>query len=154
MMATPTRGIFPLVPVRVTSLLLLLTSFTVLLSSLSSTFVTALSLDRLPRYKLQDLAAALDISENDEKKGAMKRAETNVGYLGVFFLGADPYVYFYLSDGNNPVSFKPLNKRSPIVRPTKGTGGVRDPTIIPGGGKEAGNKWYIIGTDLHIGKVS
>ena len=75
------------------------------------------------------------------------------GYLGVFFLGGDPYVYFYLSNGNDPLSFKALNKGSPILKPTKGTGGVRDPTIIPGGGAEAGKKWYIIGTDLHIGKV-
>ena len=82
------------------------------------------------------------------------RADPNLaGYLGVFFLGADPYVYFYLSNGNDPLSFKALNKGSPIIKPTKGTGGVRDPTIIPGGGSEAGKKWYIIGTDLNIGKV-
>ncbi len=83
-----------------------------------------------------------------------RRADPNLaGYLGVFFLGADPYVYFYLSNGNDPLSFKALNKGSPIIKPTKGTGGVRDPTIIPGGGSETGKKWYIIGTDLNIGKV-
>jgi hypothetical protein len=83
-----------------------------------------------------------------------RRADPNLaGYLGVFFLGADPFVYFHLSNGNDPLSFKALNKGSPIIKPTKGTGGVRDPTIIPGGGNEAGKKWYIIGTDLNIGKV-
>ncbi|KAK4127253.1 glycoside hydrolase family 43 protein [Parathielavia appendiculata] len=83
------------------------------------------------------------------------RADPNLaGYLGVFFLGADPFVYFYLSNGNDPLSFKALNRGSPIIRPTKGTGGVRDPTVIPGGGSEAGTKWYIIGTDLDIGKTS
>ena len=83
-----------------------------------------------------------------------RRADPNLaGYLGVFFLGADPYVYFYLSNGNDALSFKALNKGTPIMKPTKGTGGVRDPTIIPGGGSEAGRKWYIIGTDLNIGKV-
>lgn len=83
-----------------------------------------------------------------------RRVDPNLsGYLGVFFLGADPYVYFYLSNGNDALSFKALNKGAPIMRPTKGTGGVRDPTIISGGGSEAGRKWYIIGTDLHIGKV-
>jgi len=82
------------------------------------------------------------------------RTDTNLfGYLGAFFLGNDPYVYFYLSDGNNPVSLKPLNKGSPVMKPTKGTGGVRDPAIVQGGGGEAGKKWYIVGTDLHIGKV-
>ncbi|KAL2257526.1 hypothetical protein VTK26DRAFT_9520 [Humicola hyalothermophila] len=85
----------------------------------------------------------------------VRRADPSLaGYLGVFFLGADPYVYFYLSDSNNPVSFRPLNRGSPILRPTRGTGGVRDPTIVPGGGEEAGKKWYIIGTDLHIGKTN
>jgi hypothetical protein len=82
------------------------------------------------------------------------RADTSlVGYLGAFFLGADPYVYFYLSNGNNAVSFKALNKGQPVIKPTKGTGGVRDPAIVQGGGSEAGKKWYIVGTDLDIGKV-
>jgi hypothetical protein len=83
-----------------------------------------------------------------------RRADPSLaGYLGVFFLGADPYMYFYLSNGNDPLSFKALNRGTPIVRPTKGTGGVRDPTIVPGGGSETGKRWYIIGTDLDIGKV-
>jgi hypothetical protein len=84
-----------------------------------------------------------------------RRADLNLtGYLGAFFLGADPYVYFYLSNGNSPTSFKALNRGSPVMRPTKGTGGVRDPSLIEGGGPEAGKKWYIIGTDLNIGRVS
>lgn len=84
----------------------------------------------------------------------VERADPSlVGYLGAFFLGADPYVYFYLSNGNNPTSFKALNRGSPVMRPTKGTGGVRDPYLVQGGGVEAGQKWYIIGTDLNIGKA-
>lgn len=75
------------------------------------------------------------------------------GYLGAFFLGADPYVYLYLSNGNNPTSFRALNSGSPVIRPTKGTGGVRDPAIVVGGGAEKGKKWYIVGTDLDIAKV-
>ncbi|AEO58919.1 glycoside hydrolase family 43 protein [Thermothelomyces thermophilus ATCC 42464] len=96
---------------------------------------------------------AVDVAGHSSQVAA--RADPNLaGYLGVFFLGADPYVYFYLSNGNNPVSFRALNGGSPIIKPTKGTGGVRDPTIIPGGGSEAGKKWYIIGTDLDIGKTT
>ncbi|KAF3068286.1 hypothetical protein GL218_08285 [Daldinia childiae] len=84
-----------------------------------------------------------------------RRADAGlVGYLGAIFLGADPYVYFYLSNGNDPLSFKALNSGQPILRPTKGTGGVRDPYLVQGGGAEAGRKWYIIGTDLNIGKTS
>ncbi|KAF4784900.1 hypothetical protein HER10_EVM0000292 [Colletotrichum scovillei] len=76
------------------------------------------------------------------------------GYLGAFFLGADPYVYLYLSNGNNPTSFRALNSGSPVIRPTKGTGGVRDPAIVVGGGAEKGKKWYIVGTDLDIAKTT
>lgn len=98
------------------------------------------------------LGLAIDVAGYSNQ--VAQRADPSLaGYLGVFFLGADPYVYFYLSNGNDPLSLKALNRGSPIIRPTKGTGGVRDPTIIPGGGDEAGKKWYIIGTDLNIGKV-
>ena len=47
-----------------------------------------------------------------------------------------------------------MNKGQPVIIPTKGTQGVRDPAIISGGAAEAGKKWYIIGTDLDIGKTT
>lgn len=98
--------------------------------------------------------SATTIGTRDVGISCVKRADPNLtGYLGAFFLGADPYVYFYLSNGNNAISFKALNKGSPVIKPTKGTGGVRDPAIVQGGGAEAGKKWYIVGTDLDIGKV-
>lgn len=85
----------------------------------------------------------------------VRRADAPLtGYLGAFFLGADPYVYFSLSNGNNPISLKTLNKGSPVIKPTKGTKGVRDPAIVQGGGAEAGKKWYIVGTDLNIGSTT
>lgn len=84
-----------------------------------------------------------------------RRAEPSLtGYLGAFFLGDDPDVYFYLSQGNDAISFSALNGGKPILVPTVGTGGVRDPAIVTGGGSEAGKKWYIVGTDLDISKVS
>lgn len=76
------------------------------------------------------------------------------GYLGVFFLGDKPSVYFYLSNGNNAIAMKSLNGGQPVINPTKGTQGVRDPSIIAGGAEEAGKKWYIIGTDLNIAKTT
>ncbi|KAG9232276.1 glycosyl hydrolase [Amylocarpus encephaloides] len=83
------------------------------------------------------------------------RADSSlVGYLGVFFLGNAPDIYFYLSNGNNALSFKALNKGNAILNPSLGTGGVRDPSIIAGAGAEAGKKWYIIGTDLNIAKTT
>lgn len=50
-----------------------------------------------------------------------ERADTSlVGYLGVFFLGDKPDVYFYLSDGNNAFSMKALNGGKPVLVPTLG----------------------------------
>jgi hypothetical protein len=85
---------------------------------------------------------------------APRAAPSLTGYLGVFFLGDKPSVYFYLSNGNNANSMVALNKGQPVITPTKGTLGVRDPSIIPGGGAEAAKKWYIIGTDLNIAKTT
>ncbi|KAK9415197.1 putative Glycoside hydrolase family 43 protein [Seiridium unicorne] len=86
---------------------------------------------------------------------AEKRADSSlVSCLGAFFLGADPYVYFYLSNGNNAISLKALNGGQAVIKPTKGAGDVRDPSIVQGGGTEAGGKWYIVGTDLNIGKTT
>ncbi|KAK8069985.1 glycoside hydrolase family 43 protein [Apiospora phragmitis] len=85
---------------------------------------------------------------------AAKRADSRLaGYLGAFFLGADPYVYFYQSNGNDATSFRALNRGQPVIRPARGTGGVRDPAIVQGGGEEEGRKWYIVGTDLNIGRT-
>lgn len=83
-----------------------------------------------------------------------KRADSSLtGYFGAFFLGDDPDVFFYVSNGNDAVSFSALNSGKPVLVPTKGTGGVRDPAIVQGGGAEAGKKWYIVGTDLDISKA-
>ncbi|KAJ9162385.1 Glycoside hydrolase family 43 protein [Coniochaeta hoffmannii] len=100
-------------------------------------------------------STASAIPHSSRERRVARAADPSLsGYLGAFFLGADPYVYFYLSNGNNPISFKALNKGSPVIKPTKGTGGVRDPAIVHGGGAEAGKKWYIVGTDLNIGKTT
>lgn len=83
-----------------------------------------------------------------------KRVDSDLtGYLGAFFLGDEPDVYFYLSQNDSAISFSALNGGKPILVPTVGTGGVRDPAIVSGGGSEAGQKWYIVGTDLDISKV-
>ncbi|RDL41454.1 uncharacterized protein BP5553_01433 [Venustampulla echinocandica] len=94
-------------------------------------------------------------TETTESAEIAQRADSSlVGYLGIFFLGNAPNIYFYLSNGNNALSFKGLNKGQPILKPSSGTGGVRDPSIISGAGAEAGKKWYIIGTNLDIGKTT
>lgn len=56
------------------------------------------------------------------------------------------------------VTMRSRSRRSMAAKrclsPTTGTGGVRGPAIGPGGGAEAGEKCYIVGTDLDIPKVS
>ncbi|KAK3381509.1 glycoside hydrolase family 43 protein [Podospora didyma] len=128
-----------------------------LLLSILAGFLLVSSCLALSIEKPRAAAAAglsLDLSEYGDQVTRRAADPDLAGYLGVFFLGADPYVYFYLSNGNNPTSFKALNKGSPVMKPTKGTGGVRDPSIIRGGGDDASKKWYIIGTDLNIGKTT
>lgn len=97
---------------------------------------------------------AQSLSLRDLGLPPVKRQDSDLaGYLGAFFLGDEPDVYFYLSNGNDAVSFSALNDGDAVIIPTTGTGGVRDPAIVPGGGDEAGQKWYIVGTDLDIAKV-
>ncbi|KAK8209399.1 arabinosidase [Phyllosticta capitalensis] len=83
-----------------------------------------------------------------------KRQSTNlVGYFGIFFKGNDQRVYFYLSNGNDPCSFRPLNGDRPVLSANGGTGGVRDMSIVVGDGNEKGRKWFMLGTDLDITKT-
>ncbi|CZR54591.1 related to putative arabinase [Phialocephala subalpina] len=112
---------------------------------------------KLPFLSLVVLGASIwalpSVSPSSSSKALGTRVDASlVGYLGVFFLGNTPDVYFYLSNGNNAFSMKALNGGKPVLIPTLGTGGVRDPSIISGGGTEKGKKWYIVGTDLDIGK--
>jgi hypothetical protein len=122
-----------------------------------SSYISSLSIMRLLSLCSAVLAAstvcALPTQSGTTQDIAVRADPSLVGYLGVFFLGSEPNVYFYLSNGNNAISFKALNAGKKILDPTLGTGGVRDPSIISGAGAEAGKKWYIIGTDLDIAKV-
>ena len=94
-------------------------------------------------------APALDLSRYITPRDNANSSLT--GYLGVFFLGSAPNVYFYQSTGNNAASMNPLNGGNPVIVPTLGTKGVRDPSIIT---SKNDSKYYIIGTDLDIGKTT
>ncbi|KAL1653209.1 hypothetical protein SLS61_004085 [Didymella pomorum] len=94
-------------------------------------------------------APALDFSSYITPRSNANASLT--GYLGVFFLGDAPNVYFYQSEGNNALSMSPLNNGAPVITPTLGTKGVRDPSIIT---SKTDNKYYIIGTDLDIASTT
>ncbi|KAJ0158571.1 hypothetical protein CTA2_11306 [Colletotrichum tanaceti] len=85
-----------------------------------------------------------------------RRATPLAGYLGYFFRGDDKSnVYMYISDGNDPASFRPaLKDDAALLTPTLGTKAVRDPYIVDGGGKDKGKKYFILGTDLNIKETS
>ncbi|KAJ4331666.1 hypothetical protein N0V95_009843 [Ascochyta clinopodiicola] len=100
------------------------------------------------------LPSALALPTLDFASYVTPRANANAsltGYLGVFFLGDAPNVYFYQSTGNNAASMNPLNNGDPVIVPTLGTKGVRDPSIIT---TPSDPKYYIIGTDLDIGATT
>ncbi|KAF9691417.1 hypothetical protein EKO04_010625 [Ascochyta lentis] len=88
---------------------------------------------------------SLDLTSHLTPRGNANASLT--GYLGVFFLGAQPNVYFYHSTSANPLSMVPLNNGKPVIVPTLGTKGVRDPSIISAPSSQT---YYIIGTDLNI----
>lgn len=122
------------------------------LSLLSTTALLCAAAPRLVLAAPRAATQTLDLG--DLGLPPAKRQDSSLtGYLGAFFLGDDPDVYFYLSEGNDAISLSALNGGSPVLVPTVGTGGVRDPAIVKGGGDEEGNKWYIVGTDLDISKV-
>lgn len=79
---------------------------------------------------------------------------TKVGYLSVYWKTGINGVFFALSKNDSPFSFVDLNNGTPIVAPTVGQKFIRDVSIVPGGGREGQSKWYMIGTDLNIGKVT
>ena len=100
------------------------------------------------------LPSALALPTLDFTSYLSPRANANsslAGYLGVFFLGDAPNIYFYQSTGNNAASMTPLNGGQPVIVPTLGTKGVRDPSIIT---SNTANKYYLIGTDLDISKTT
>lgn len=109
---------------------------------------------KCPTFLLTALAGLASASPISPSHPLQPRQSGKVGYLNAFFFGAEPKVYFDLSNGNNPLSFSILNGGQPILTATSGTGGVRDPNLVLGGGAEEGQKWYILGTDLDIGKAS
>lgn len=77
--------------------------------------------------------------------------EKYAGYFFTYFTGegtsTGEQVYFALSNGNDPLSWRELNEGKPVLTSTLGEKGVRDPFIIR---SPEGDKFYMIATDLKI----
>ncbi len=88
----------------------------------------------------------------------MKRASDKVGYLFIHFYDdykepgvyttypAGEQVFGHLSNGNDALSYKPLNGGAPLLTSTVGTKGVRDMYLVSKGDE---SQHYIIATDLN-----
>ncbi|WP_432542643.1 glycoside hydrolase family 43 protein [Kineococcus sp. SYSU DK002] len=71
------------------------------------------------------------------------------GYLFVHHVedpdGHGEQVFFSLSLGDDPLSWRRLNGGRPVLEPTLGTTGVRDPFVVRGDGE-----FFVVATDLRI----
>ncbi|KAL6915240.1 hypothetical protein ACHAPO_011102 [Fusarium lateritium] len=75
------------------------------------------------------------------------RQQGFVGYLISTFSDAVPQVQQYLSNGNNPLSYRKLNGGNPILTSTVGDRAVRDIYLVT---NNARSEYFIIATDLDI----
>ena len=83
---------------------------------------------------------------------AAPRAVPTTGYVFSYFTGnsiAGEKIYLAASRGNDALRWDELNAGTPILESTKGTKGLRDPFLIR---SPEGDRWYLIATDLSIGR--
>jgi sucrose-6-phosphate hydrolase SacC (GH32 family) len=72
------------------------------------------------------------------------------GYLLVHFVQADSAdgeaIYFSLSEGDDPLRWRRLNKGKPVLSSALGTRGVRDPHVVR---SPEGDRFFLVATDLN-----
>ncbi|MDN3241746.1 glycoside hydrolase family 43 protein [Glycomyces tritici] len=103
---------------------------------------------RLSRRGLIAAAAALPAAALlPASPAAAQTAYT--GYLMAHFIGeGSGGEQIYLSHSDNGLNWTDLNRGQIVLRTPLGTKGVRDPIIVR---SPAGNRYWIVATDLHIG---
>ncbi|NKX92373.1 hypothetical protein HF995_03645 [Sanguibacter hominis ATCC BAA-789] len=83
---------------------------------------------------------------------AAPRAVPTEGYVFSYFTGnsiAGEKIYLAASRGNDALRWDELNAGTPVLESTQGTKGLRDPFLIR---SPQGDRWYLIATDLSIGR--
>ncbi|MEO3754995.1 glycoside hydrolase family 43 protein [Streptomyces sp. B6B3] len=91
------------------------------------------------------LAASVQVT--DQRTAAAQEAYT--GYLMAHFIGEQTDgEQLYLAHSGDGLNWTDLNNGRLVLRSTVGTRGVRDPALIR---SPAGDRYWIIATDLHIG---
>ncbi|KAI8962615.1 glycoside hydrolase family 43 protein [Daldinia sp. FL1419] len=76
-----------------------------------------------------------------------RQTSNYVGYLISTFSDANPKVQFHLSNGNNALSFKFLNKGKAVLASTVGTKAVRDIFLAT---NSARSEYHLLATDLDV----
>lgn len=105
-----------------------------------SAFLSSLALSSL-------VPAALGAPLGSSSESSLvRRASDKVGYLFAHFKEDDEAIFFDISNGNDALSYSPLNGGNAVFRSDVGTKGLRDPFLI---GSPDGQKHWIIATDLN-----
>ncbi|KAI0101187.1 glycoside hydrolase family 43 protein [Daldinia grandis] len=76
-----------------------------------------------------------------------RQASNYVGYLVSTFSDVNPKIQFHLSNGNNALSFKFLNKGNAVLASTVGTKAVRDIFLAT---NSARSEYFLLATDLDV----
>ncbi|THV23600.1 glycoside hydrolase family 43 protein [Glycomyces paridis] len=102
---------------------------------------------RLSRRGLLAAAAAVPLAAAVPAPAAAQAAYT--GYLMAHFIGEGTGgEQIYLAHADNGLNWTDLNRSQIVLRSHIGTQGVRDPVIVR---NPAGNRYWIVATDLRIG---
>ncbi len=83
---------------------------------------------------------------------AAPRSVPTTGYVFSYFTGnsvAGEKIYLAASRGNDALAWDELNDGAPVLESTEGTQGLRDPFLIR---SPEGDRWFLIATDLSIGR--
>lgn len=102
---------------------------------------------RLSRRGLLAAAAAVPLAAAVPAPAAAQTSHT--GYLMAHFIGEGAGgEQVYLAHSDDGLNWTDLNRGQIVLRTPIGTQGVRDPIIVR---SPAGNRYWIVATDLHIG---
>lgn len=71
-----------------------------------------------------------------------KRAADAAGYVSMTFIGDQPDIFAHYASPGKESTFTALNGGKPILVPTQGTKGVRDPYFVKAPG---GDRYWVIG---------
>jgi hypothetical protein len=99
------------------------------------------------RWNLFQSIATAALALTASANVVVPRQQKLVGYLITTFSDPVPRVQQYLSNGNNPFSYRKLNNGNPILTSTVGTRAVRDVYLVTNTDR---SEYFIIATGMFI----